>query len=116
MNVIASIRQGSLNITNDSFISGQQIGHVILKSGAELFVKGIILGDLEIEAGSKCVIHGTVIGSIRNRGTLKVYGLVNGKIYSAKSASLTIDPESKILSPGLNLLMPGCNYSGASAL
>jgi len=116
MNVIASIRQGSLVITNDSFISGQQIGHVLLKSGAELFVKGIILGDLEIEEGAKCVIHGTVIGSIRNRGTLNVYGLVNGKIFSTQNASLLVDPESKVLNPSLNLLAPGSAYTGASSL
>lgn len=110
MQVIVNVREGSLIVFSDTVIIGQQVGPVVLQPRSELFVKGLILGDLEIEAGASCTVHGTVIGNIKNRGTLKVYGLVNGEIIN-ENGSVSVDANAKVLNPTLNLIVSGKHFA-----
>lgn len=100
MQVITNVHEGSLTVLSDTIILGQQVGPVVLQPDSELYVKGIILGDVHIKSGARCIVHGTVIGQIKNRGTLKIYGLVNGEI-SSERGTLMIDYDARILNPNL---------------
>jgi cytoskeletal protein CcmA (bactofilin family) len=71
---------GPVVVREDTRFHGMIDGGVTVAPGVTLDMRGMIAGDLTIEPDARVELRGMVAGSVVNKGHLKIYGVVRGRV------------------------------------
>jgi len=80
--------EGNLLVSEDLKINGVVAGNIVVASGASLHLCGMCAGNVVIEKGASASITGFVRGDVINRGTIEIYGMVQGNVRSKEGKVL----------------------------
>jgi cytoskeletal protein CcmA (bactofilin family) len=71
---------GPVVVREDTRFHGMIDGGVTVAPGVTFDMRGMVAGDMTIEPDARVELRGMVAGSVHNKGHLKIYGVVRGRV------------------------------------
>jgi cytoskeletal protein CcmA (bactofilin family) len=83
---------GPLLVREDTRFHGMIDGGVTVAPGVTFEMRGMIAGDVTIDSDARVELRGMVAGSVVNRGRLRVYGVVRGRVSDEDGGETEYEP------------------------